>query len=154
MEVINEVTPSDPRQIEEITQPGPKGPIFMVNLLKFKDKAVYADGRETSLTGREAYEIYGNSVAALLPEFGGQIFFMADVNWLQLGQVEELWDEVAIAVYPSREALFKMSSSQEWADVSVHREAGLAGQLNMETVMPEPLQALPWIELLVNSMKA
>lgn len=154
MEVINEVTPSDPRQIEEMARPGPKGPVFMVNLLKFKDKAVYSDGRSTTLTGREAYQIYGNSVAALLPQFGGQIFFMADVTWLQLGQVEELWHEVAIAVYPSREALFKMSSSQEWADISVHREAGLAGQLNMESVMPEPLQALPWIESLMNSMKA
>jgi len=29
---------------------GPEGPIFMVNLLKFKDKAEYEDGRETDLT--------------------------------------------------------------------------------------------------------
>ena len=152
MEVINEITPSDPQQIEDITKPGPDGPIFMVNLLKFKDKAEYADGRETTLTGREAYDIYGSSVAGLVSQFGGQIFFMADVTWLQLGQVEELWDEVAMAVYPNRDALFRMSSSQEWSDISVHREAGLAGQLNIETVMPEPLKALPWIDLLLKSM--
>ena len=34
------------------------GPIFMVNLLKFKEKAEYKDGRETSLTGSEAYAVY------------------------------------------------------------------------------------------------
>ena len=28
----------------------------MVNLLKFKDKAEYKDGRKTKLTGREAYQ--------------------------------------------------------------------------------------------------
>ncbi|MEO0786786.1 MAG: DUF1330 domain-containing protein [Pseudomonadota bacterium] len=154
MKVVNEVTPSDPNQLLEMTKPGPDGPVFMVNLLKFKDKAEYADGRATDLSGREAYQIYGTGVTALLPQFGGQIFFMAEVTWLQLGQVEDLWDEVAIAVYPNREALLKMSSSQEWRDIAVHREAGLAGQLNIESVMPEPLKALPWIDLLLKDIKA
>ena len=35
----------------------------MVNLLKFRDRAVYKDGRETDLSGREAYEIYGQAVS-------------------------------------------------------------------------------------------
>ena len=58
MRVTNEVFPSDPERINEMMQPGPDEPIFMVNLLKFKEKAEYEDGRETSLTGREAYSIY------------------------------------------------------------------------------------------------
>ena len=33
MEVINEVRPSDPKQIEQMAEKGPDGPIFMVNLL-------------------------------------------------------------------------------------------------------------------------
>ncbi len=37
---------------------GDDDPILMVNLLKFKDKAEYEDGRVSNLTGREAYEIY------------------------------------------------------------------------------------------------
>jgi hypothetical protein len=32
-------------------------PIYMLNLLKFRDKAVYADDRETDLSGREAYAL-------------------------------------------------------------------------------------------------
>ena len=147
MEVINEVLPSDPKQIEQMAETGPEGPIFMVNLLKFKDKAEYADGRETDLTGREAYQLYGAGVAGLLPEYGGQIFFVADVTFLSLGQVEDLWDEIAIAAYPDRNALFRMSSSQEWQDLSVHRAAGLAGQLNIESVMPSFGWGLPWMEL-------
>lgn len=58
----------------------------------------------------------------------------ADVTFLALGQVEELWDEVAIAKYPNRAALFEMSTSDEWRELAVHRTAGLAGQLNIETV--------------------
>ena len=67
MQVINEVMPSDPKQMEETAQDGPEGPVFMINLLKFKDKAEYEDGRETNLTGREAYNLYGAGVAGLLP---------------------------------------------------------------------------------------
>ncbi|MFM9971962.1 MAG: hypothetical protein ACKVQK_26580, partial [Burkholderiales bacterium] len=97
MIVVNEVLPSDPARIQQMLEPGPSKPIFMVNLLKFKDKAEYEDGRATNLTGREAYMIYGRAVTALLPKFGGRAIFAADVTHLTLGQVEELWDEVAIA---------------------------------------------------------
>ena len=44
MRVENEVYPSDR---EKFMAAGPEGPIFMVNLLKYKDKAEYKDGRET-----------------------------------------------------------------------------------------------------------
>tara|TARA_B100001029_G_C14677040_1_gene242563 strand:+ start:70 stop:207 length:138 start_codon:yes stop_codon:yes gene_type:complete len=33
-------------------------PILMPKLLKFKDKAEYAAGRDNSLSGREAHAIY------------------------------------------------------------------------------------------------
>ncbi len=153
MEVTNQVYPTDPEQIEGMQDAGPDGPIFMVNLLKFKDKAEYEDGRETDLTGRQAYQLYGAGVAGLLPEYGGRIFFMADVTFLSLGKVEELWDEIAIAAYPDRNALFRMSSSQEWQDLAVHRAAGLAGQLNIESVMPAFAEALPWMALLMEEFK-
>ncbi len=152
MKVINEVMPSDPAQVEEMMKPGPDGPIFMLNLLKFRDKAEYADGRETDLTGREAYQIYGAGVASLIREYDGQIFFMADVTFLALGQVEELWDEVAIAAYPDREALLKMSVSSAWREIAVHREAGLAGQLNIETVVSDLTKALPWMQLFLKEL--
>lgn len=141
MQVTNEVLPTDPKQIDEMMQPGPAGPVFMVNLLKFKDKADYADGRETALSGREAYNIYGKAIMKVLPEFGGKLVFVGNTTFLALGQVEELWDEVAIIMYPDRGALLRMSMSQAWQEIAVHREAGLKGQLNIETVMPPALLA-------------
>lgn len=134
MEVVNEVMPSSPDRIKEMMEEGPDGPIYMINLLKFKAKAEYEDGRETDLTGYEAYQIYAKEVVKLLAEFGGKGFFAGDVTFLALGQVEELWDEVAIAMYPKRADLLRMSSSKQWQGIAVHRAAGLAGQLNIETV--------------------
>lgn len=131
----NDVYPSQPEQIAAMQQPGPDGPIYMVNLLKFKEGAEYSDGRETTLSGREAYQIYANRVVGILPEFGGRVVFAADVTFLALGQVDELWDEIAIVEYPSRSQLVAMSLSDAWRAAAVHREAGLAGQLNIETTM-------------------
>lgn len=134
MNVVNEVYPSDPEQIRQLMQPGPKGPIFMVNLLKFKERAEYEDGRACDLSGRDAYMIYGRAVSDLLPKFGGQAIFAADVSFLSLGKADELWDEIAIAMYPERAAMVRMSMSEEWRAIAVHRTAGLKGQLNIETV--------------------
>lgn len=136
MEVKNSVVPNQ-EQIEGFLQPGPDGPIYMVNLLKFRDKAAYEDGRATDLTGREAYDIYGAGVAVLLKEFGGAVMFAADVERLMLGEVEELWDEVAIAMYPSRKAMLDMMQSPTMQEIATHRAAGLAGQLNLETAAPK-----------------
>ena len=82
--------------------PGPDGPISMVNLLKFKEKAAYKDGRETELTGQEAYALYSRGVMKTLATVGGKLVFSGDVSRLMLGEVEDLWDTVAIAQYPSR----------------------------------------------------
>lgn len=135
MQVQNKVVPNE-EQIKGFLEPGPEGPIFMVNLLKFKDKAVYDDGRDTNLTGRQAYELYATEVSKLLVEFGGKGVFAADVVRLMLGEVEDLWDEVAIAMYPSRQAMLEMMQSDTMQEIGKHRAAGLEGQLNLETVMP------------------
>lgn len=132
MHYENAVIPNE-IQIKGFFEPGPEGPIYMVNLLKFKEKAEYEDGRETNLTGREAYDLYGAKVSELLTEFGGAAIFAADVERLMLGEVEDLWDEVAIAMYPSRKAMLDMMQSPKMQDISQHRAAGLAGQLNIET---------------------
>ncbi|OZB16599.1 MAG: DUF1330 domain-containing protein [Hyphomonas sp. 34-62-18] len=135
MQVINEVFPTDPAVVQELMKPGPDGPIFMVNLLKFKEKAEYEDGRASDLSGRDAYMIYGRAVTDILPKFGGKAIFTGDVTFLSLGKAEELWDEVAIAMYPKRADMVRMSMSAEWQEAAVHRTAGLKGQLNIETVL-------------------
>ena len=132
MEVANRVRPNE-EQMRGFAEPGPDGPIYMVNLLKFRDRAEYPDGRETDLTGEQAYMIYGRAVSKLLTNLGGGAMFSATVERLMLGEVEELWDRVAIAVYPSRTAMLEMMQSPEMQDIGIHRAAGLKGQLNIET---------------------
>ena len=62
--------------------------------------------------------------------------FGADVKRLMLGEIEELWDSVAIATYPNRKAMLDMISDPDYIKSAQHRVAGLKGQLNIETVIP------------------
>ena len=133
MEVINKVVPNE-EQMRGFMEPGHDGPIYMLNLLKFKEQAEYQDGRDTDLSGAEAYGIYATEVAEHLAKVGGALMFSATVERLMLGEVEELWDSVGIAMYPSRKAMMEMMSAPDYQASAVHRSAGLAGQLNIELV--------------------
>ncbi len=141
MNVENRLYP-DAEQITELQRPGPDGPIVMVNLLKFRDRAAYPDGRDAELSGREAYHRYGAAFAPLLHAAGGRVVYVGDVTFLTVGQAESLWDEVALAEYPSREVFIRVTQSPEYREIAVHRTAGLAGQLNIETVHGAMLRAL------------
>ena len=121
----------NPIQLAEFAL-GDDDPILMVNLLKFKDKAEYEDGRATNLTGREAYEIYVTETREHLANVGAELILGGEVNGLLLGDVEELWDAFGVARYPSRKAMIAMARNPAYIESEKHRAAGLAGQLNIE----------------------
>ncbi len=132
MRVENAVFPGT----EQITSffGGPEnGPFVMVNLLKFKETAEYADGSDADLSGAKAYARYGKAIQACLAAVDGRQIYAGPVTGLMIGEVEELWDMVALVEYPSLAAMQKMMSSPEYRAIEVHRKAGLAGQLNIRT---------------------
>ena len=113
---------------------GPEdGPFVMVNLLRFKPKAAYEDGSDAHLTGAEAYTRYGQAVRKLIEGLGGRVRYSGVVTGLLLGEVEELWDAVAPAEYPSLSDFRAMATSSEMQAIEHHRKPGLAGQLNIRT---------------------
>lgn len=132
MQVVNEVTPRADA-IPAFFGDADHGPMVMVNLLKFKDMAEYPDGRDPGLTGREAYNRYGAAVVDCLKAVGGHVVYSGPVSGILLGQVDELWDAVALAYYPSPQAMMAMVATPEYQAIEIHRHAGLAGQLNIRT---------------------
>jgi uncharacterized protein (DUF1330 family) len=134
MQVTNAVMPA-PDQAKAFFFGADNGPMVMVNLLKFKDRAEYPDGSNADLTGKQAYAIYGTAVMRCLEMVGGKGLFSADVTGLILGEVEELWDMVALAYYPSPQAMMTMVGLPEYQGIEVHRFAGLQGQLNIRTAV-------------------
>jgi|TARA_B110000977_G_scaffold56834_1_gene77211 uncharacterized protein (DUF1330 family) len=130
MDYINATTKTE-QQMEALLKADDGGPVCMVNLLKFKEKAEYEDGRETDLSGIEAYQIYGAVTGSLIKKLGGDVVFTSVLNGMVVGEVEELWDVMAIAKYPTLQSFIDMVSSPEYLKVYHHRIAGLKGQLNI-----------------------
>jgi uncharacterized protein (DUF1330 family) len=132
MNVINRLTPSA-EQATAFFGSAEDGPFVMVNLLKFKDKAEYPDGSDADLPGAAAYLRYGMAVRACIEKVGGTAGYAGPITGLMIGDVEDLWDMVALAEYPSLAAMMEMVRDPEYQTISVHRTAGLAGQLNIKT---------------------
>lgn len=132
MKVENAVYPG-PDGIRALGQDASPTKIAMLNLLKFRDKAVYKDGRPDKVSGREAYMRYANAMTKIVEREGGKILFTGRIAGLVIGEVEGMWDVAAIMEYPSRAAFQRIVTLPEVAEISVHREAGLEGQLLIMT---------------------
>lgn len=128
MNVENALYPTSDR-IAELSVDASGQPIVMLNLLKFREHAQYADGRASELSGREAYMLYGEKMQQLVQREGGRIVFSGAILSLVIGTVEDMWDTAALVEYPSSEAFARIVTSPEVAAIAVHRAAGLAGQL-------------------------
>src|SRR4051812_36794066 len=131
MKVENQVVPT-PQRAMEFFGGVEDGPFVMVNLLKFHDRARYEDG-DRGLTGEQAYDLYTAEVRKLLSGVGGGSRYAGDVTGLMLGEVEELWDRIALAQYPSLAKFREMATSEGMRAIEHHRKAGLKGQLNIRT---------------------
>jgi len=134
MHVTNAHHPT-PEQHQAALQRDDGKPICMVNLLKFRKKAVYADGRATDLSGPRAYALYGQAMAKMVAAAGGKLIYSGRVRGLLIGEMEGDWDAVGIMMYPSYAAMSAITSSPAYAEIHVHRDAGLEGQVLIETVM-------------------
>ena len=109
-------------------------PISMLNLLKFRDKAVYEDGRDVDLTGREAYQLYAEGFCRVMEPLGVRIVYSGEVRGLLIGEGPDadLWDAMAVIEYPSTQVMLDMFRNEDYQQVQQHRAAGLVGQLLIE----------------------
>ena len=128
MDVENAVYPTH-ANIEALMADDSGHPVVMLNLLRFRAKAVYADGRPTDLTGRQAYDLYAAPMQKIIDAGGGKLLFGGDIASLVIGDVEDLWDTCLLVEYPSAAAFAAIVTSPEVAEIAVHRAAGLDGQL-------------------------
>jgi len=97
------------------------GPFWALNLMRYRELADYADGRETTLTGREADDLY--APLGPLAAIGALPVFLADVTDQPTGA--PLWERVAIVRYPSRSAFLAMQQREDFRELHAHKDAGM-----------------------------
>ncbi len=128
MIVTNALIPNG-EQISALAADDRPEPITMLNLLKFRAKAAYPDGRDPELSGRDAYQRYADRMVPYVESRGARVVFMGDIRALVVGEVGENWDTAALVQYPSAREFLSIAMSPEVHEFSVDREAGLEGQL-------------------------
>ncbi len=112
----------------------PGGPMWALNLMKYRAVAEYEDGRETTLSGAEADDVYAphEQLAAV----GSRILLVAPVVHQLVGD-DTVWDRVAIAQYATRMALIEMNMRDDFQDAHEHKEAGMDVTIVMATFPAE-----------------
>ncbi len=100
-----------------------KGPIHMLNLVRLRDKAEYADGTEA--TGAEAYKSYSRESGPILKRVGGRIAWSGDFRLMLIGPEDEYWDICFIAEYPDGAAFVEMVKDPDYQKAVRHRQAAV-----------------------------
>lgn len=108
------------------TPPEDDGPVWMINLMHYRERADYADGRSSSISGREADDQYAplESLAAI----GAEVVFVGEVEQQLLGG-EPTWDRIGVVKYPTRRAFIEMQRRPEFQKAHEHKDAGMAATI-------------------------
>ena len=99
------------------------GPIHMLNLVKFRAKAAYPDGREA--TGAEAYREYGRLSGPVFARLGGRIVWRGTFEFMLIGPSDERWDACFVAEYPNKDAFVAMVRDPDYREAVKHRQAAV-----------------------------
>ncbi|MBS0385427.1 MAG: DUF1330 domain-containing protein [Proteobacteria bacterium] len=103
-------------------------PIWMLNQVRFRDRAEYPAGHADvglGRSGEDAYREYMRTSGPVFSRAGGLIVWRAVMHAMFIGPAEELWDTVFIARYPSAAAFLAMVTDGEYRRAVVHRQAAV-----------------------------
>ena len=111
--------------LEQLEKSDDDGPVTMLNLVKYRERAADGDG-----TGREAYQRYTQKAGEYVKARGGRVLWAGVVAEaaLQDGLTDDEvdWDWALLVYYPNRAAFLDMVTSPEYLAANEHRTSGVA----------------------------
>lgn len=99
-------------------------PILMLNLIRLKKTAVYADGETCS--GAEAYRRYGQHSGPIFRKLGGEILWRGHQECMLTGPADKHWDIAFVARYPDAGAFLAMVTDPDYQAIVHHRTLAVA----------------------------
>ncbi|MFB6343304.1 hypothetical protein ACE1ET_16380 [Saccharicrinis sp. FJH62] len=108
---------------------GIKGPVVMLNLLRFRETADYSASPELEpekpISGKEAYQLYIDHTLPFLKESGGEIMFLGEGGKYLIGPSGERWDLVMLIKQKNVERFLNFESHKDYQKGIGHRTAAL-----------------------------
>lgn len=102
----------------------------MINFLRFAETAQYDEAENPGkLSGREAYDQYGQVAFKAVYSLGGQLVVAGKIVEVikrpKGGPTRGEWDDIAIMQYPSQRAILALEQVPDYSEALVNRNAGL-----------------------------
>lgn len=106
-----------------------QGPVVMVNLVRFRDRALDDSG-----SGWDSYLRYSQATMPLIKACGGTVLWAGDAEGAAFGDPRaKFWNYVVLVRYPSRAAFLAMVTSPEYAKGNRHRENAVEDHVILAT---------------------
>ncbi len=109
---------------------GIKGPVVMLNLLRFREVADYSASPDltprATISGAKAYERYMAHAIPHLRKSGGELLFFGDGGAFLIGPQDERWDRAMLVRQSSVEAFMAFAADKAYLAGIGHRTAALA----------------------------
>jgi uncharacterized protein (DUF1330 family) len=104
------------------------GPIVMLNLLRFRETAVFPEGKtpDVPMSGREAYRAYMKHTAPFIEEVGSEVIFSGQADHFLIGPEAEQWDMALLVRHKSKEVFLQFAQHTEYLKTMYFRTAALA----------------------------
>ena len=103
-------------------------PIWMLNLVRFRDVADYPPGHALhgqGLSGAEAYKRYGEDSGPIFARVGGSVVWRGAMQLMLTGPADEAWDAIFVAHYPTAGAFLAMVTDADYREAVKHRQAAV-----------------------------
>lgn len=105
---------------ERFTTTDVPGPLVMLNLLRFADRA--------------GYEAYLRATAPFLAKVGGEVVYAGLTGEALVAEPGQAWDAVLLVRYPSREAFTAMVADRGYREVTQLRTRALTEAVLQPTI--------------------
>jgi len=105
------------------------GSVVMLNLLRFREFADYAETPELAptetISGEQAYQLYIKHTLPHLEKSGGEIVFMGNGGNFLVGPTNERWDAALLIRQKNVESFMAFAQDEEYMKGIGHRTAAL-----------------------------
>lgn len=112
-----------------LVQRGLRGPVVMLNLLRFRAIADYSAFPDIApagaISGAEAYDRYMAHTLPFLHKSGGELLFFGEGGAFLIGPKDERWDRAMLVRQSSVEEFIRFASDEAYLRGLGHRTAAL-----------------------------
>ena len=103
------------------------GPLFMINMLRFREQAAYREeSGQPPCSGAEAYQRYGAETGPIVERLGGKVRLLMGIELSFIAPDTEQWDKMLIVEWPNLAAFKALLTDHAYQAIGFHRGAALA----------------------------